>query len=45
MYGAPIFLALAAWTRRRHAETTWLATSGVLLGVHLVLFVGWYYVF
>lgn len=42
---APVFLALAAWTRRRQAEATWLATSGALLGVHLVLFVGWYYVF
>jgi hypothetical protein len=41
----PIFLAFAAWTRSRTAETVWVATSAALLGVHALLFVTWYYVF
>lgn len=41
----PVFLAFAAWTRGRGAETAWLAVSSALLGLHLALFVGWYYVF
>lgn len=41
----PLFWAFGAWTRRRGAATVWWAVSGALLGVHLLLFVGWYYVF
>lgn len=41
----PIFWAFAVWTRDRVTETTWIATSACLLGVHLALFINWYYVF
>ncbi|MBW3562057.1 MAG: hypothetical protein KY437_06125 [Actinobacteria bacterium] len=42
---APIAWAFAAWTRRRGVATTWYATSGAVLGVMLMLFTNWYYVF
>ena len=41
----PIFWVFAAWTRHRVTETTWIATSACLLGVHLALFINWYYIF
>lgn len=41
----PVFLAFGAWTRRPAFETVWVAVSAALLGIHLLLFVGWYYVF
>ena len=42
---APLFWAFGAWLERRGAETVWVATSGALLGVQFLLFVGWYYIF
>lgn len=42
---APLFLVFAAWLAGRTRETVWVAVSGALLGVHLALYVGWYYVF
>lgn len=42
---APVFLAFAVWTRRRAVETVWVAASAALLGVQVVLFAAWYYVF
>ncbi len=42
---APLTWAFAAWTRGRASESAWAAASGALLGLHLLLFVGWYYVF
>jgi hypothetical protein len=42
---APLFLAFAVWLSGRSRETVWVAVSGALLGVHLVLYVAWYYVF
>lgn len=41
----PVFWAFAAWTRRRALAGAWWAGSGALLGIHLLLFVTWYYVF
>lgn len=42
---APIFLAFAAWTHRRGAESAWAAASATLLGAMSALYVGWYYIF
>lgn len=42
---APLFWAMAAWLHTQRRETFWLAASGALFGVHLLLFVDWYYVF
>ena len=42
----PLLWALAVWAeRRRGVHEVYLAASGALLGVLLVLFVNWYYVF
>lgn len=41
----PLAVAWSAWTRRRGAETVWVAGSAALLGIQLALFTTWYYVF
>jgi hypothetical protein len=41
----PVFVAAAALLTTRGRETTWVAASAALLGVHLLLFTAWYYVF
>lgn len=42
----PILWAVAVWSeKRKGVHDTYLAVSGALLGVLLVLFVNWYYVF
>jgi hypothetical protein len=42
----PILWAVAVWSeKRKGVQETYLAVSGALLGVLLVLFVNWYYVF
>ncbi|MGH2693049.1 MAG: mannosyltransferase family protein [Actinomycetota bacterium] len=42
----PLVWAVAVWAeRRKGVHETYLAVSGALLGVMLVLFVNWYYVF
>jgi len=42
----PVFWAFAAWTRRlRGLQDAVIASSCVLLGILLVLFVNWYYIF
>lgn len=42
----PLLWALAVWAeRRRGVHEGFLAVSGALLGVMLVLFVNWYYIF
>lgn len=42
----PLMWAVAVWAeRRKGVHETYLAVSGALLGVMLLLFVNWYYVF
>ena len=42
---APLGWAFGAWTRRPSVAAAWYAASGAMMGVLLLLFVTWYFVF
>lgn len=42
---APVFVVFGWWLTRHPVRRLWLPASGALLGIHLLLFTNWHYVF